>query len=121
LRGYLELRYLDATPQRWWPAVVAVATTLMDDPVAADLAAEATEGLGSPWTLAARDGLANERIAAAARRCLRIAAERTPVELAAEVTELAQLVDSGRSPGDLLTERIGKVGPRAAFAELARA
>ena len=43
LRGYLELRYLDMTAPRWWPAIAAVAATLMDDPVAADQATEATE------------------------------------------------------------------------------
>ncbi len=57
LRGYLELRYLDMTPPRWWPAIAAVATTLMDDPVAADQAAEATEATAALWTEAARDGL----------------------------------------------------------------
>ncbi|WP_165552915.1 ergothioneine biosynthesis glutamate--cysteine ligase EgtA [Kribbella speibonae] len=121
LRGYLELRYLDATPQPWWPAVVAVAVTLMDDPVAADIASEAAERIESQWTLAARDGLADQRISAVARRCLQIAADRVPLELAADVSRLADLVESGRSPGDLLAERIGKLGPRAAFAELAGA
>ncbi len=57
LRGYLELRYLDASPPRWWPAIAAVTTTLMDDPAAADAAAEATEGSARLWTEAARDGL----------------------------------------------------------------
>ncbi|MFG1911463.1 glutamate-cysteine ligase family protein [Kribbella sp. NPDC048928] len=120
LRGYLELRFLDATPQRWWPAVAAVTATLMDDPIAADLAAEATEGTGALWTEAARDGLSDPRLAEATRRCLQIATDRAPVALAAELEELAELADSGRSPGDLLVERIGKVGPRAALAESAR-
>src|SRR5450755_2923812 len=48
LRGYLELRYLDMTPPRWWPAIAAVATTLMDDPVAADAATEATPRWPTP-------------------------------------------------------------------------
>ena len=54
LRGYLELRYLDMTAPRWWPAIAAVVTTLMDDPVAADPAAEATEPTAPLWTEAAR-------------------------------------------------------------------
>ncbi len=39
LRGFLEIRYLDAGPA--WPAVAAVAATLLDDPDAADAAAGA--------------------------------------------------------------------------------
>ncbi|MFL6052100.1 MAG: ergothioneine biosynthesis glutamate--cysteine ligase EgtA [Actinoallomurus sp.] len=120
MRGYLELRYLDATPPRWWPAIVAVATTLMDDPVAADLAAEATERTGLLWREAARDGLADARLADSARRCMRIAADRVPAELSSAVADLAELVESGRCPGDLLTQRIAQVGPQAALAELAR-
>ncbi|MFL6052916.1 MAG: ergothioneine biosynthesis glutamate--cysteine ligase EgtA [Actinoallomurus sp.] len=119
MRGYLELRYLDATPPRWWPAIAAVATTLMDDPVAADLAAEATERTGLLWREAARDGLADARLADSARRCVRIAADRVPAELSSAVADLAELVESGRCPGDLLTQRIAQVGPRAALAEFA--
>lgn len=120
LRGYLELRYLDATPSPWWPAVVAVAVTLMDDPVAADLAAEAADRTDSLWTPAARHGLADARLAESASRCLRIAADRVPAGLRPDVADLAELVESGRSPGDLLARRIRRVGPERAFAELTR-
>jgi glutamate--cysteine ligase len=121
LRGYLELRYLDMTPPRWWPAVAAVTATLMDDPAAADLAAEATEASAGLWTSAARDGLADPRLARAARRCLAIAADRVPADLAPAVADLAELVESGRCPGDLLAGRIAQVGAPAAFEELAHA
>jgi glutamate--cysteine ligase len=121
LRGYLELRYLDMTGSRWWPAIAAVATTLMDDPVAADLATEATERTADLWTEAARDGLGHAPLADSARRCLDIAASRVPVELIPAVADLADLVDSGRCPGDLLAERITEIGPQAAFEELAYA
>ena len=121
LRGYLELRYLDMTAPRWWPAIAAVATTLMDDPVAADQATEATEPTAQLWTEAARDGLTNTTLADSARRCLAIAAGRVPAELAPAVADLADLVESGRCPGDLLAERIGEIGPLAAFEELAHA
>jgi glutamate--cysteine ligase len=121
LRGYLELRYLDMTDTRWWPAIAAVATTLMDDPVAADLATEATEPAAQLWTEAARDGLAHATLADSARRCLDIAASRVPVELGPAVADLAELVDSGRCPGDLLAQRITEIGPQAAFEELAYA
>jgi glutamate--cysteine ligase len=121
LRGFLELRYLDVSPPRWWPAISAVATTLMDDPVAADAAAEATERGARRWTEAARDGLNDPVLAESARRCLAIAAERVPPELAGAVADLADLVDSGRSPGDLVAERIAEVGPQEVLEEMAHA
>jgi len=121
LRGYLELRYLDMTAPRWWPAVAAVVTTLMDDPVAADLATEATERTAGLWTRAARHGLGDAALADSARRCLRIAAVRVPAQLVPAVADLADLVESGRCPGDLLAERISEIGPHAAFEELAHA
>ena len=121
LRGYLELRYLDMSAPRWWPAVAAVTTTLMDDPVAADLASEATEPAAQLWEQAARAGLGDPVLAACARRCVEIAADHAPTELVAAVTDLAELTDSGRCPGDLLADRINEVGPNAAFEELAHA
>ena len=121
LRGYLELRYLDMSAPRWWPAIAAVVTTLMDDPVAADRATEATERTAQLWTTAARRGLADAALADSARRCVEIAAERVPSELGPCVADLAELVESGRCPGDLLAERIDEIGPHAAFEELAHA
>jgi glutamate--cysteine ligase len=121
LRGFLELRYLDMCAPRWWPAVAAVVTVLMDDPAAADAAAEATEGTARCWTEAARDGLSDRRLAESARRCVAIAADRVPRELAAAVADLGELVNAGRCPGDLVSERIAQVGPCGALAELAHA
>ncbi len=121
LRGYLELRYMDVTAPRWWPAIAAVATTLMDDSVAADLAMEATERTAQRWHEAARHGLGDELLADSARRCVAIAADRVAAELGRNVADLAELVESGRSPGDLLADRIAEVGPVAAFEELAHA
>jgi len=121
LRGYLELRYLDMTASRWWPAIAAVATTLMDDPVAADMATEATERAAQRWTEAARDGLGDAVLAESARRCLAVAAERVPAGLVPAVADLAELIESGRCPGDLLAQRITEIGPRATFEELTHA
>jgi glutamate--cysteine ligase len=121
MRGYLELRYLDMTAPRWWPAIAAVVTTLMDDPVAADLASDATERAATLWTTAARAGLGDPVLARCARRCMEIAAGRVPAELVPAVTDLAELIDSGRCPGDLLAERIAEIGPHAALEELAHA
>jgi glutamate--cysteine ligase len=121
LRGYLELRYLDMTAPRWWPAIAAVTATLMDDPVAADMATEATERTTQCWTEAARDGLGDPALAESARRCLAIAAPRVPAGLGPAVADLAELIESGRCPGDLLAGRIAETGPLAAFKELAHA
>ena len=121
LRGYLELRYLDMTAPWWWPAIAAVVSTLMDDPVAADVAAEATEQTAPLWTEAARDGLGNAKLASSAARCLGIAASRAPAELCSAVADLADLVASGRCPADLLAERVEQIGPAAALEELAHA
>jgi len=121
LRGYLELRYLDATAPRWWPAIAAVVTTLMDDPFAADRAIDATERTAQLWTEAARDGLRNELLADSACRCLAIAAARVRPELGPAVADLTELIETGRCPGDLLAARIDKIGPFAALEELAHA
>jgi glutamate--cysteine ligase len=121
LRGYLELRYLDMTPVRWWPAVAAMASILMDDAVAADLAAEATEPAAHLWAQAARDGLGHTVLAESARRCVRIAADRAPAALAHAVADLAELVETGRCPGDLVAQRVAEIGPHAAVEELAHA
>jgi glutamate--cysteine ligase len=121
LRGFLELRYLDVTTPRWWPAIAAVAVTLMDDSVAADLAMEATERTARRWAEAARYGLDDDLLADSARRCMAIAASCVPTELGPAVADLAELVESRRSPGDLLADRIAAVGPLAALEELAHA
>ncbi len=121
LRGYLELRYLDVTAPCWWPAIAAVVTTLMDDPIAADVAAEATEETAPLWTEAARDGLSNAKLASSAVRCLAVAADRAPADFGAAIADLADLVESGRCPGDLFSQRVTQIGPAAAFEEQAYA
>jgi glutamate--cysteine ligase len=81
LRGYLEIRYLDAVPYRWWPALAALVVTLVDDDIAANRAAELCSGLSESWTAAARDGLGHPALLAAARGCADVAAERCPPAL----------------------------------------
>jgi glutamate--cysteine ligase len=121
LRGYVELRYLDATDGRWWPAVAALVATLMDDPVAAAAAAEATESTSGMWETAARVGLTHPALAESARRCLDVAADRAPDELRATVADLAALVNSGRSPGQETAEHLAAAGPRAGLEQLCTA
>jgi glutamate--cysteine ligase len=121
VRGYLELRYLDVSAPRWWPAVAAVTATLMDDPIASAAAAEATEATAGQWDAAARAGLADPGLAASARRLMAVAVDRAPAEVHTAVADLAALVDSGRSPGDLAADRIAEIGVEAFLGEVARA
>ncbi|MGY1689047.1 ergothioneine biosynthesis glutamate--cysteine ligase EgtA [Geodermatophilus sp. SYSU D01105] len=114
-RGWLEIRYLDAAPEPWWPALAAVTTTLLDDPVAAGRAAAATEPVAGAWDRAARLGLTDRALHAAARTCLAAACDAAPAPLRGEVTALADLVDRGGSPGDSLLRSARTGGPAAAL------
>jgi glutamate--cysteine ligase len=118
-RGYLEIRCVDAVPDRWWPALAAVTTTLVDDDVAAGHAAEACSPVRDAWVRAARDGLGDAELRAAAVTCVAAAAQRCPDALRSDVVAFAELVDSGRTPGDELRARIDAVGPLAALEEAA--
>ncbi len=113
LRGFLEIRYLDASPS--WPALAALTTTLLDDPVAADLAAAACLPVQGRWTTAAHRGLADHELHTAARACLAAAADRVPVVLRRAVHALADLVEAGRSPGDTVSTTARTSGPEAAL------
>jgi glutamate--cysteine ligase len=72
-RGYLELRFLDTQPAGEWFAPVAVVTALLDDHEALDAARAACEPVEDRWLDAARFGLADAALAAAATRLLDIA------------------------------------------------
>ena len=105
-RGWLELRMIDAVPRRYWPVVLAVVTALLDDPVAADAAAAATEPVAGRWREAARDALADPALA----RCVRALFDAAlaalprlgaPGELTGLVSEYAdRYVNRGRCPAD---------------------
>jgi ergothioneine biosynthesis glutamate--cysteine ligase EgtA len=112
-RGYLEIRYLDAAPEPWWPALAAVTATLMDDPVAAGRAADACAPVAGRWSDAARLGLADADLRTAAVGCLTAALDATPPALHVEVGLLLELVSRGKSPGDALLERAGGPDPLA--------
>lgn len=120
LRGFLEIRYLDAVPARWWPALAAITTVLLDDPRAADLAAEATAPLANAWTLAARVGMADVRLQRAAMTCLAAAAAAVPPAFKPDVEDFAELVAAGRDPGSELQERAARGGTLAVLEEEAR-
>ncbi|MGW0790624.1 ergothioneine biosynthesis glutamate--cysteine ligase EgtA [Streptomyces sp. NPDC002911] len=89
-RGHLELRMIDAqSGADGWLVPLAVATALFDDPAAAETVYRAVKPLaetaGLPaaprnplWTAAARDGLSDPDLAAAAAVCFRAALEALP-------------------------------------------
>jgi glutamate--cysteine ligase len=104
-RGWLELRMIDALPEEYWPVPVALVTALLDDPKAAELAAEAAEPVAGRWFTATVLGPADRELAGAARRCF-AAARSALVRLGAQ--ELlpifdeyyARYVEPGRCPAD---------------------
>lgn len=110
-RGYVEIRCIDALPDRWWPALAALTTILIDDPVAAGRAAEIAAPVAQAWQLAARAGLRDNRLRTAVTDCVQVAAERCPVELRPELDAFAELIASGRTPSGELRARAEDVGP----------
>jgi glutamate--cysteine ligase len=119
-RRWLEIRYLDSLPDAVWPAVVFTLVTLLDDPVAADIAAEATEAVATAWDRAAQVGLGDRRLHEAAIRCVQTAAERAPAELEESMQQLARSVEKGRSPADDFADRAVKYGIETAITQLAQ-
>lgn len=120
-RRWLEIRYLDSVPDELLPAVVFLMVTLLDDPVAAELAAEAVEPVATAWDLAARIGLADNRLYEAANRCVAVAADRAPAELFDSMQRLVQSVESGRCPADDFADQAIRSGIEGAVLQMARA
>jgi glutamate--cysteine ligase len=120
-RGYVEIRCIDALPDRWWPAMAALAVTLIDDPVAADAAAELCEPVAGKWEAAARRGLGDPAVRAAVEGCMEVAARHCPTPLRTEVEAFAELISSGRTPSSELNDRIRSVGALRVLEEEARA
>jgi glutamate--cysteine ligase len=118
-RQWLEIRYLDSLPGDIWPAVVFTIVTLLDDPVAAALAAEAVEPVATHWDTAARIGLEDPRIFTAANQCVAIAAERAPAGLSDGMRRLAAAVERGRCPADDISDRVIESGIPATVTALA--
>jgi glutamate--cysteine ligase len=119
-RGYLELRMIDAQPGDGWIVPLAVATTLLNDPVAGQQAREAAEALawdgpgGSAprgpalWLRAARLGLADPALAKAARTCTQAAIIALPPGAVRDAVEAFadRYVERGRCPGDDLLAQV---------------
>ena len=119
-RRWLEIRYLDSLPDAVWPAVVFTLVTLLDDPVAADIAADATEAVATAWDRAAQIGLGDRRLHEAATRCVQTAAERAPAELEESMQQLMRSVEKGRCPADDFSDRAVKYGIATATTQLAQ-
>ena len=119
-RRWLEIRYLDSLPDAVWPAVVFTLVTLLDDPVAADIAAEATEAVATAWDRAAQIGLGDRRLRDVATRCVQTTAERAPTELVESMDQLVRSVEKGRCPADDFSDRAVKYGIGIAVTQLAQ-
>ncbi|OBJ62758.1 ergothioneine biosynthesis glutamate--cysteine ligase EgtA [Mycobacterium sp. 1423905.2] len=119
-RQWLEIRYLDSAPDEVWPALVFTLTALLDDPAAADLAAEAVEPVATAWDTAARVGLGDRRLYTAANQCLAIVAQRVPAELTDAMQRLVLSVEAGRCAADDFSDRVIAHGIAPTVAELAR-
>jgi glutamate--cysteine ligase len=118
-RQWLEIRYLDSVPDAVWPAVVFTLVTLLDDPVAADIAAEAVEPVATAWDVAARVGLSDPRLYAAASRCVAAAADRVPPALDEAMQRLVVAVELGRCPADEFSDQVIGNGIEATIGKLA--
>ncbi|MDX1885888.1 ergothioneine biosynthesis glutamate--cysteine ligase EgtA [Mycolicibacterium sp. 120270] len=119
-RRFLEIRYLDSVPDADWPALVFTLATLLDDPGAAEIAAEACEPLATAWDRAAQTGLGDRRLRDAAIRCVAAAAERAPAALQESMARLMRSVEQGRAPADGFSDRVVRNGIATAVTELAQ-
>jgi glutamate--cysteine ligase len=118
-RQWLEIRYLDSVPDAFWPAVVFTLVALLDDPAAADLAAEAVEPVATAWDTAARVGLRDRRLHQAAIKCVAAAAEKAPPDLADAMQRLLGSVERGRCPGDDFSDQVIEHGIAATVSHAA--
>jgi glutamate--cysteine ligase len=121
-KGWLELRMIDALPDPWWKAAVAVTTALLDDPGAFAVAERTCRPVARCWPEAAIHGLGHPALASAARTCFAAALDALP-RLGAdrevvEVTEafVDRYVNRGRCPADDVLDAwaAGNGRPRAA-------
>ena len=115
-RGWLELRMIDALPDPWWRAAVAVVATVLDDPGAAERAAPALEATAGRWVAAARSGLDDPDLATAARTCFAAVIEALPrcgadgATLEATQEFHDRFVRRSRCPADELLDRWARCG-----------
>ena len=73
-KGYLEIRYLDAQPGSGWVTPFALLAALMARPSTIDQVLDLTQACARRWFEAARDGLADPVLGAAARTVVQLGA-----------------------------------------------
>lgn len=118
-RRWLEIRYLDAVSDDLWPAVVFTLVTLLDDARLSQIAWEVTESVATAWDQAARVGLADPRLRAAAVRCVQAAADVAPADVADSMDRLLRQVTRGRSAADDFADQVVAHGIDSAITGLA--
>src|SRR5664280_1115908 len=74
-KGYLEVRYLDAQPGSGWVTPFALLAALMARPSTIDRVLDLTQASARRWFEAARDGLADPVLGAAARAVAQLGAD----------------------------------------------
>jgi glutamate--cysteine ligase len=94
-QGYLEVRYLDAQPGQQWLEPTALLTALLARPSTVDSLLEVCEPVADRWECAAKFGLDDPEIAAAARKvidlaCAELGTVGLPREQLSQLTEAAQ-------------------------------
>lgn len=119
-RRWLELRYLDAAPDWWWPALAFTAVAALDHPQVSDAAAEAVEPVSDAWVAAARIGLADPALHVAGHRLVSAACAVAPPELAADMEVLLERVEQGRCPADDFVDNVAEYGVEQAFSGASR-
>ena len=72
------------------------------------------------WDRAARIGLGDRRLHAAALRCVETAAERAPAAVMESMQQLVRSVEEGRSPADDFADRAVAYGIGPAVRQLAK-
>ncbi|GLZ33550.1 glutamate--cysteine ligase EgtA [Lentzea sp. NBRC 105346] len=96
-RGYMEVRYLDTPRPGGWIAPTALMAALFSHPSVVDGVLAATEAAKGRWLHAARYGLADRRIADAARKVVELGCEamsRTDLS-AGQVSAIADELQGG--------------------------
>lgn len=110
LRGWLEVRLLDAVPSGWWPGLAAIVVTVLDHPGAAARAAAAAEPVIDRWSDAARVGIHDPALLRAARGVVAAALTAVPASLRPAVEAWALLLERGRTPAHLVLDRARRDG-----------
>lgn len=95
--GYFEVRYLDAQPGEDWKVPIAVLHALLSTPAAVADATAATAGTTDRWIDAARHGLADPQLRAAAVALLEAAVAHTQAP-APELPAALRRCSAGEQP-----------------------